>query len=232
MPEYRGAVLIIGSLWWDVENKTRANWQEHRLDISKAEKAFAPIRYGKLSDTRNKTYTMVFSLSCHGDMMGKALLVPFQKSVLILDDLIIEAQKLWEAEGGKSDRVSGTWGSVGLLVNPTAKLPDELVNGWKDVYQRQNNKPTFESIEGEQPPLSNEGMLLLDWIKDVDNQPVNFDFILATATDPQSRTYPTAKEIAQASLDNHYSEYFDNNREHGITTFQDEEILKFLQTKE
>ncbi len=229
MPEYRGAVLIVGSLWWDIENETRANWQKHSLEIAKAKKVFAPIRYGKLSETRSNTYTMVFSQSCSGDRIGKALLVPFQKSITTIGDLKIEAQELWKAEGGISDRIAGTWGAVGLLVNPESNLPAEMIDRWKSLYKGQRRKPDFKPIGDEPSSLSDDGMLMLQWLEDVENKKVTeFDFILATATLPNVQEYPSADVIAQACSNNHYTEYFDKNQAHGITTFQDEEILKLL----
>lgn len=49
-------VLIIGSLLWDSE-KERPAWRAARLDVAGAQTVTAPIRYGRLSESR---YTMVF----------------------------------------------------------------------------------------------------------------------------------------------------------------------------
>jgi hypothetical protein len=229
MTTFRGAVLIVGSLWWD-KSGIRDSWRKNRLKVDKKQLVYAPIRYGRKSgESRKNTYTMVFSLSCIEKMLGTALLVPFQRPIESLSDLIIEAQKLWEAEGGKPDRVRGTWGGVGLLVNPAKILPDGFVNDWKDFFHLQPSKPTFVLPPGETSPLTEDGILMIEWVKDAEtNQPVDFDFILAAVIDPQSRRYPSSNEIAQACLDNNYTLYFDNNRINGITTFQDDEILELL----
>lgn len=231
MREYRGAVLIIGSLWWD--NSEREKWRNERLVKEQKILVSAPIRYGRKSgEKRKNTYTMVFSSDCYQQGVGKALLVPLKSKIKNLDELVIEAKKLWEAEGGIEDRVSGTWGAVGLLVNPESALPAEIIDGWKDFYKHQDRKPGFKSIGNESPSLSADGMLGLQWIVDVEsNKSVDFDFILATATLPE-KEYPTPKAIAQACLDKNYTEYFDKNRENGIITFQDEEILKLLYPKD
>lgn len=232
MTEYRGAVLIIGSLWWDTEKEARANWQKDRLDINSVKRVYAPIRYGKLSEIRNNTYTMVFSLSCYGNMIGTALLVPFQRPVTTSIELIIEAQKLWEAEGGISGRVAGTWGAVGLSVNPKSNFPKEMSNSWKGFYKKQERRPEFKAIGNEQPSLSKDGILMFQWIDDVPNKnTVEFDFILATATLPNVEHYPTSKEIAQACLSTGYTEYFERNHKNDIVTFQDDEILSLLYSK-
>lgn len=232
--EYRGAVLIIGSLWWD--NSEREQWRNTRLAKEQKILVFAPIRYGRksLGEKRKNTYTMVFSSDCYSKEMGKALLVPFKNKIKNLDELIIEAKKLWKAEGGVENRISGTWGAVGLLVNSDSNFPTEIVDGWKSFYKGQEPewKPDFKAIGNEAASLSDNGILMLQWIEDVENnKAVDFDFILATATLPNVGEYPTPEEIAQACLDNQYTDYFDKNQDHGITTFQDNEILKLIHSK-
>ncbi len=56
----RGGVIIIGSLLWD--NKiSRQEWRKNDLYNRNRFKVNVPIRYGRCSDTRNNTYTMIFS---------------------------------------------------------------------------------------------------------------------------------------------------------------------------
>lgn len=229
MPEYSGAVLIIGSLWWDT-SPVRVNWRNTRLDMENTQTVYAPIRYGRRSgEQRRNTFTMVFSVDCYNVGMGKALLVPLKTKAKNLDDLITEAKRLWEAEGGVVNRISGTWGAVGLSVNPESSLPNEIIDGWKSFYSGQERQPDFRPIGNEIPSFSADGILMLEWLENIENKKVTkFDFILATATLPNIEEYPSANVIAQACLDNHYTEYFDRNQMHGITTFQDEEILKLL----
>jgi hypothetical protein len=234
MPEYQGAVLIIGSLWWD--NSEREQWRKERLVKEQKILVHAPIRYGRKSGgKRRNTYTMVFSSNCYQEGMGKALLVPFKAKTKDLNELIVEAKKLWSAEGGITDRICGTWGSVGLLVNPEANPFAEIIDGWKSYYKSQESeiKPDFKPIGEESPTFADDGMLVLQWLEDTENKKaVDFDFILATATIPNVARYPTPETIAQACLENHYTEYFDKNQEHNIVTFQDEAILKLLGSRE
>src|SRR6266498_5843119 len=100
MTKYSGAVLIIGSLLWDTEKETRANWQLNRLDLANKQTVYAPIRYGRLSEKRDYTYTMVFSQLCYRTDygLGTAILVPFQHRIQTSRDLIEEASELWKAE--------------------------------------------------------------------------------------------------------------------------------------
>lgn len=225
---YKGAVLIIGSLYWD--NSDREKWRNQRLHIVNKILVYAPIRYGRISGKKRKnTHTMVFSPSLNQEDMGTAWLVPFKNPVANPNDLIGEAKKLWEAEGGEPDRISENWGGVGLLDNPEERLSDELISAWKNCYEYQQNKPIFNLINNEHGVLSNDGILSLQWIKDAEhNQLISFNFILATATVPNNNQYPTSRQIAQLYQDKGYSEYFWKNRKHEITTFQDEEIEEYL----
>src|SRR6185503_11216573 len=119
MTAFHGAVLIIGSLWWD--NSDREHWRNERLDITQPVLVSAPIRYGRVSGKRRKnTYTMVLSNLCFQEGMGAALLIPFQKEIHTFEDLKLEAAKLWHAERPASNEVSyeisHDWGAVGLMV--------------------------------------------------------------------------------------------------------------------
>ena len=67
--EIKCAVLIIGSLFWDLhqgdQDDLRKNWRRDRLSMKDKLHVKVPIRYGRLSEKNNeKQYTMVFSQSC------------------------------------------------------------------------------------------------------------------------------------------------------------------------
>lgn len=238
MTEYRGAVLIIGSLWWD-ESPIRVTWRDTYLEIENKQDVNAPIRYGRLSESRNNTYTMVFSNLCYQEGMGTGLLVPFKNRIRKFDDLKLEAIKLWHSERPASNEETGEiscgWGTVGLIVNPNVEFSDEIIAAWKRYYQEQDEKPVIRYAPNETPIISKDGILNFEFPKRIDNnQLVDFDFVLATAIKPKPNrgVYPSSAQVAQACNENHYREYFDNNQEHGISTFQDEEILKLLHPKE
>ena len=72
-----GGILIVGSLLWD---ERREGWRRSRLDMESAELVTAPIRYGRQSETRGNTYTMVFSRGCD---TGKAMVVPVGMRLLL-----------------------------------------------------------------------------------------------------------------------------------------------------
>jgi hypothetical protein len=90
-------VLIIGSLVWDSE-KGRSAWRDKRLNMAEAQTVTAPIRYGRLSESRGHSYTMVLSRLCP---VGQAKLVPCSHTISSLQDL------LWKlsVSGRRSSRV-------------------------------------------------------------------------------------------------------------------------------
>src|SRR5205823_8142389 len=62
-PELRVGILVIGSLLWDIDSE-RVDWRHKRLDVNRSRKVLAPIRYGRLSQSRSDTFTMVISKLC------------------------------------------------------------------------------------------------------------------------------------------------------------------------
>lgn len=239
MTEYRGAALIVGSLWWDTI-PTRVNWRDTRLDMENKQTVYAPIRYGKKSNSWGDTYTMVFSQLCYRNTygLGTALLVPYQKTIKTADELIQEASGLWKAEAKQPENtalaISATWGAVGMLTRPNVNFPNEIIQRWASHYQNQRTRLHLVQSKTERPIIDENGLLDIRWLTNVDgNQLDEIDFILATATKPtlENKRYPSAKVIAEAwrnDKDNNVR-YFTNNRNSNITTFQDEKILKFLQ---
>lgn len=92
-------ILTIGSLYWD-EQAVRTRWRRERLDLNAPRSVRAPIRYGRRSQTREKSYTMVFSEALNRDKakLGWAIFVPCKRSVQKVEQLVEEAQILWTAE--------------------------------------------------------------------------------------------------------------------------------------
>jgi len=239
MTEYRGAVLIIGSLWWDTL-EIRNTWRIDRLKEN-VQKVYAPIRYGKSSKTWGYTYTMVFSQLCYrkGYGLGTAILVPFKKSINSAGDLIKEAAELWKAEKkareNRSLEVSLGWGAVGLKVKPGLEISDKIVQGWVKHYREQTVTFQQAQLKTEKAIIDDDGFLQIRWLNIVEkNTPVEFDFVLATATQPtlENGKYPSARLIAHAWCNDNQDNvrYFRNNLAKGITTFQDGTISRFMET--
>jgi hypothetical protein len=230
----RIGILIVGSLYWD-SLPARAAWRANRLKLSDVTQVTAPIRYGRLSISRGNTYTMVFSQSCATpEKLGTALVASAAMRCRQPEDLLVEAQYLWAAERNTVEPgpVSASWGRVGLLVNPAANVGDEYLESWQSFPGRQR-KPA-PVAPNERPVVDEEtGLALIDWPVDKrTRQALDYDVLLLTATAPTlvAGLYPAPDEIATAWRHDFSGQvtYFHNNRNNGITTFQDDEISRLL----
>ena len=228
-------VLIIGSLLWD---ERRGPWREARLDMISAQNATAPIRYGRLSESRGNTYTMVFSRLCEA---GHAKVLRCTHSVSTAADLITEAEALWKAEQPSVDpgRIAADWGCVALLCNPDRKVPEDLLKAWADRVEREPNYGRVSQTQEEGRLIGKDGLLQIAWPRLLESDmPVQLDLLLATANDPEitatSPSYPDPVTIANAwnAAANRHAEYFWKNLDNGIRTFQDDEIRARLRAKE
>ena len=225
-------ILIIGSLIWD-STDVRRTWRANRLNLPSRTWVPAPIRYGRRSQSRGSSYTMVFSRGLHADWLGQAIVVPCRGGVSSTRDLVDEAQWLWAAERNCSrcGCVSGDWGCVSVVENENRKLPSALRQGWT---QHVSGRPGYGRMcgpGGEQSAVGEDGFLAIPW--PLEGSDLELDLLLSTTTKPVNEaTYPDADVIAEAwsprgdkneelKQGSHYIEYFLNNRAHGITTFQD-----------
>jgi hypothetical protein len=229
-------VLIIGSLLWDSE-KERPAWRAARLDVAAAQAVTAPIRYGRLSESRGNSYTMVFSRLSPA---GQAKLVPCSHTISTVQDLIAEAEHLWKAEqpAAKAHRIASTWGCVALLCNPGRKIPEDLLRGWAEHVSGETGYGNVSQAKEEGALVSPDGLLHINWPCLAEGgAAADIDLLLATANDPEitaaSPSYPTAAAIAQAwNGAGKYVEYFWKNIDNGIFTFEDAEIRKSLRRRD
>lgn len=236
---YSVGILIIGSLYWD--NSFRQDWRQRRLSKDKEDEypVKVPIRYGRLStsEKRRDTYTMVFSLACRTpDKLGQGIAVRCLYPVAEFPDLVSEAEELWAAERGapRDGTISRSWGCVGLLANPASGIPQSWLDNWA---KRVAGKPAYGKLahaaEDGKPPVTDRGLLDFGWPARTNGDALPLDLLLATANEPLPRPvrYPDAATIANA-WNNHppKEEYFWCDRAHGIFTFQDEEITKYMKS--
>jgi hypothetical protein len=235
MPQSVG-ILVIGSLYWEDDNIRQA-WRRDRLRMQEAVDVRAPIRYGRISEGRGNTYTMVFSRGCEP---GQAKVVPCQDEVRTPADLVEEAEHLWAAErkAPRNGRINAGWGCVTLLPNPHREIHAEILNGWAARVARARAKPygNVWQAPGEGVLVNERGILQIAWPTSIaDNSPVALDLLLATATEPTSegspRRYATAEEIAAAWRKDREDNvrYFRNNVQCGIRTFDDEALQTALE---
>jgi hypothetical protein len=227
----RGGILIIGSLLWD---ESRQDWRDTRLDMASAEAVTAPIRYGRRSETRGSTYTMVFSRGCEA---GRGTVVCCVRPISSVDDLASEAEHLWAAEqhAAVSRQISAGWGCVALLRNPDRDIPKTFLTGWANRVAQIQNYGNVPHTLDEGLLVSADGLLDIPWPQRLsDGSVVQLDFLLATATRPTLTgtplSYPTVEAISEAwnADTRNRVEYFWNNYDNGIRTFQDEAIIRLL----
>jgi hypothetical protein len=231
---YTVAILIIGSLIWD-KREHRVSWRQDRLKAGPGIPVESPIRYGRISDNREKTYTMVFSNELLPARLGWALAMPCRYFITNADQLVNEAQALWAAEQSSRSPpgpVSAKWGAVGLLPNPVLTTLDTIRAGWaRRVAEEADRYAQFPHADGEQAAVSRDGILRIPWPTAESGVPVEVDLLLATATVPclHNGSYATheaiAKEWKRAPKE---QRYFDENRRAGITTADDYRIMKYL----
>lgn len=227
-------VLMIGSLYWSC-HPLREKWRNERLVKDAIVRVKAPIRYGRFSDGP-RSYTMVFSAGLGPAQFGNAIVLSFVKKITCIDHLIREAQHLWGAERNRkpSKSISGTWGCIALRHNSRGRIPDKVVADWKGYVAGVESYPELKSEDGEDPAVDASGILRIRWPKITGGSELDFDALLATATNPcisKEGRYATVRQIADAWMKppgkKHVS-YFVNNRANGITTAQDEEIADLL----
>ncbi len=228
-------ILIIGSLLWDEE---RQAWRNARLDMTSVQTVTAPIRYGRLSCSRGKTYTMVFSRLCAS---GQAKVVNCSHRVSSFDDLNTEAECLWKAEylKAKQGRIAKDWGCVALRCNPERKIPENLLTGWADRVRREAGYGHVSQTPEEGVLVTKDGLLQIAWPRLVEGgEPVQLDLLLATANDPTLTatppSYPNVETITKAwnVAAGEHVEYFWKNLDNGILTFQDNEIRGLLHPRD
>ena len=222
-------VLIIGSLYWDC-NRKREEWRRERLDLNYEQYVRAPIRYGRRSQRRGNSYTMVFSARLDKAKFGTAIVIPCKSR-----DLVEEGRYLWAAERKckVSNCISANWGCVGLLLNSDCCVPTEQCNRWNKLIAGDPCYGQLTSAEKGLLSVSEGGFLNIPWPKLTDGSTLMLDALLATVTAPtlDKGRYPSAEKIAKAWATcegrKHIS-YFWKNKKNGIRTFQDEEILGHL----
>lgn len=227
---------MIGSLYWD-DLESRRAWRKSRLVLSKPEVVKAPIRYGRRSCSRGNTYTMVFSRGCG---TGSGLVLRYQHAVSSGEDLTKEAELLWTAERkaeGSNGCISADWGCVGLLIRPGVRLPQQVLEEWKNRVSREDAYTTSPPRDDQGALVDRCGLLQIGWPEPIDSsQPsMEADVLLAAAThatfhgDPPGYANPEMIAEAWGRDTEDRICYFRRNRESSIRTFQDEEILTHLQ---
>jgi hypothetical protein len=240
-----GGVILIGSLFWEDhlqfnkgEDFIRSDWRNQNLNMEHSKSVPLPIRYGRRSSSRFNTYTMIFCNSVNPSQ-SKGVFVPFNDSINSFEELYIQAIALAKAEGiykNNNRRITSSWGSVGILINPQLEkiqpsISSYLHERWATLYS--GYQDTFNSdeyaIPSVAPVFNQNGFLQIEWVDALND----FDFLLATPTIPNPKKQITEEEIVSAIMRSKnekypegYSNYFDCNRKSGIETLQDDVIVE------
>jgi hypothetical protein len=231
----KGGVLIIGSLLWDDalnnNDKIRKKWRKMRLQSDKKILVKLPIRYGRLSN--NNIFTMLFSMNCERyNQYGTGYIIPFKSNPFNTHrQMLYEAKALAKAEG-IPERLECSWGKVSIIFNPklSQELKERVLNVWKLKFHKLDQKDY--RLGNEKPCLNKNFELSISWPKCIFSRSRSvlseLDFLLATATKPNKKDYPTSLDIAAKVRQDKIRYYFAQNIQSGITTFQDREIIKYL----
>ncbi|MBE9461944.1 hypothetical protein ACFP1I_23445 [Dyadobacter subterraneus] len=231
---FKGGVIIIGSLLWE-ETPIRQKWKALNLQsVDFKQMVSVPIRYGRQSSMRSDTFTIIFSNHI-STQKGQAYILGFKERIKNANNLQSQAFALGAVEGfweTENPSINKRWGTVGLLINPNIDLKDKknadvIRNWWTKLYQTYTE--TFDNSQyriedSEAPVIDKNGFLQIPWTSEMDD----FDFLIATPIAPKPHKLLTSKEIALQMIAKNYRTYFDKNRENKIHTFQDLEILKHL----
>lgn len=230
--KFKGGAIIIGSLLWDNEPK-RIKWRKLYLESSKNIIPIkARIRYGRESSSRKNTYTMILSNHPKTDF-GNAYILRFKEIIKNARNLesqafaMASAEGLWKKTGPSLNK---NWGTVGLLINPKLEETRNLEiikERWTKIYSEYNLNPSDYIIEEEPKLIDKNGFLNIEWTDEMNE----FDFLIATLTVPKPKSLLDEQIIAEKINETGYDEYFLNNYENGIRTFQDEGIITKLNKK-
>ena len=235
MTKLKGGIIIIGSLLWDT-SKTRVSWRNKSLmPLDRGIDVHMPIRYGRISKTRNYTYSMVFSNDCEkSHKQGNAKFIEFNNNPVTLDELWTQCTELIKAETNKEMLSFSTfnwkWGALGLCINPKTEIDKKevvhrLKESWKNKYGiKKPLIPIDYEVNNEGLIINDSGILNIQWAKELEK----YDFFIATATKPEQSIYPNPYKIAEKMILNEDDSYFRHNQLNNIITFQDEDIITEL----
>ena len=144
---------------------------------------------------------------------------------------------MWAAERRRAKpdgSLSSRWGTVALLINPDSVIPGNVLADWRSRVAGETHTGHITHTRSEPQVVSTDGLLRIPWPETVQKTPLEFDFLLATATKPslcgEPPTYPRIREVALAwkrDKDKNV-DYFWKNRKSGIETYQDAAIMKYL----
>jgi len=244
-----GGVLIIGSLFWDKHRKNedniRKDWRDSNLDFNNAVPVRLPIRYGRKSG--GGIFTMVFSPALErSNNLGVGYVVPFLSNPISnFENIKSEALAFAKAEGfGSTDNPCfyDSWGgSLGIIFNDELiekKKQNEVLQNWKKNFVKDGGGKDLNDyrVGKERRSIDNYGRISIEWPTPLDPREKSkldtLEFLIGASNKPKYSDgvycYPKIEELIQSIKKDRTRYYFYNNLRNGITTYQDNRILKGL----
>ena len=233
----KSGVLIIGSLLWQdytyvKGDNIRLNWRNSSLALSDKIAVKVPIRYGRLSGRRNHEIpTMIFSNKMKRKL-GIGYVVPFQSPINTYNELLSQANDLSNAEGMHRVFVKN-WGVLSYLIN-NKKINPKIKSEVIKLFRQNKNDPFNPKdyrVGREKPCITLSLKLDISWLQTLipseQKKLDQFDFLFATATNPENKVV-SLNTIANKIMGDNDRRYFLNNISNGIITYEDFEIAKKL----
>ncbi|MCU0239994.1 MAG: hypothetical protein MUC29_11180 [Pyrinomonadaceae bacterium] len=262
----KGGVLFLGSLFWEDETsaiqkntngvrlaKERRKWREKFLviDETSVQQVPLPIGYGRKSNSREDTFTMVLTRH-YWNNKGKGLIAPYIETINFsnFNSFKKQVKELASVEGIYRPTNTSTtqrdntntyfvdsFGAVAIYINP--KSSDKTQNKIKELWNRVIKDEKGNYINGYDKNINDfawkqgDSLLATDYILSqaliIDTE---LDFLFLTYIKPNyknaqnQRDYPTAQIIGEAMKK--YCTYFFQNNISKIITTEDDEIFKHI----
>lgn len=238
-------VLLMGSLYWEPTD-IRTTWRSSHLRMDRGRRIPLPIRYGRTSIRRYRTYTMVYSPDLQPKQWGKGYFVPLRTDPLsTTGELHEEMREMIRVERNISHRdfeklhdsvqitYDWSWGVLGYMLPGGGTDPEttgQIAHHWEENLS-QEYSPAKYTAEWDVPAIDVMGQLTIPPPSGLDS----YDLVITVVTRPRvetgDRCYPTPDQIARRMYETNCYTYFLQCLRYGITTFQDSEILTLLKEK-
>ena len=143
----KGAVLAIGSLFWE-ETDARVSWRSENLDVKGMIKCKVPIRYGRKSDASRKgTYTMVFSNELEKSQYGQAILLPLKEPVVDyasftkVNKELAKAERIIKDNKPEKQSIVTSWGTNCIIINPNLgnEQSETIAQWWTKLFDAEKD---------------------------------------------------------------------------------------------
>jgi hypothetical protein len=233
----KGAALVIGSLLWEDhyqgKDLRRSMWRGNWLDMTAKIKVSLPIHYGRYSANRKYCTTTYFPEDeLEGKAMGVGYAIPFKIKMSKISEIESAGIAMARAEGMESRQLRTDWMTTAIAVNPNFKDRDRIEIAWSRLVKKKTDK--MPEGNDQHFGFDPNGYLRASWPREAGSGQFlkDIDFVIAAATVPRELDRrliaPTTEEVARSMNSPKGREYFSQNQQNGILTYQDEAIARFI----